>query len=194
MTTNSTRLGLVVQTEADQFDTSHFTDNWAILDGSPGLRTIAIGNAPTWGPAHAGMYLSDPATGLLWRWTGSAFVRAHALGHLGQGQRTTDLTEATGSFVVLAQASGVVVPAGSRKVQITASWSEVTGDPVQFGLFRGSTQLTTWKSSGDGGSVTFFDSPSAGTYTYSFQVKTLDASSTVECAADAPARIDVVEV
>jgi hypothetical protein len=192
VTTTTARLGLTVQDTADQFDTDHLIDNWEILEAAPGVYITTVSNEPTWGAAHNGMFLTYSDNGLTYRWTGAAFVRAFSKGWQGVGERTTDLTEATGSFTVLAQVTGVVV-AGDRRTAITVSWSEITGDPVRFGIFRGSTQLTAWLTTTDGGSVTFFDNAAAGTYTYSFRVMTTDTSSTVECAADAPARIDVWE-
>lgn len=192
MTTTTSKLGLIVQATGDQFDTDHLIDNWETLEQFPGIIITTVSAEPTWGAAHNGMFLTYSDTGLTYRWDGAAFVRAFSKGHLSQGQRTTDLTDATGTYVVLAQVTGVVV-AGDRKVAISVSWSDITGDPVMLGIFRGSTKLTEVKVSADGGGLTFFDTPTAGTYTFSLQVKTTATSSTVEAATDAPARIDVWE-
>ncbi len=193
MSTTTPRLGLVVPETSDQFDTAELAANWEALEDLPGVFITTVSNEPTWGSAHNGMFLTYSDNGLTYRWDGSAFQRAFSKGWLAQGARTTDLAEASGSYTILAQATGVAVP-GDRRVGITVSWSEISGDAMQFGLFRGSTQLTTWRVPvGVGGSMTFFDAPTAGSYTFSVQVKKITATSTVECAADAPARIDVWE-
>lgn len=197
MPTTSPRLGLIIPTGADPFDWSDLVENWERIDASPGTIITTVGGMAslTWGAAHTGVFATQTDTGLTYRWNGASFERAFAKGWLAGATRTGDLTEPAGTLTTLVQAAGVSVPQGNRKVEIKVSWSEVTGDPVDFQITRDATQLDLWKhSSGDGGSRVITDAPGLGSFTYALKVRTRATSSTVVAAADKPVRLDVVEV
>lgn len=196
MPTPSARLGIAKPLLADPFDTQDLADNWQILDDFPGIFICTSGTRPgTWGAAHEGMLIWETDTDLTWRWNGSAFIRHGAKGHLISEQTTGDVTAAAGSYVTVVQAA-ITIPDGDLNIACHFAWPEVSGGKAQFALFRGVTQLTSWKSlTEQGGAYQFVDvDPASGAATYAVKVKNLEATTTVECAADAPATLDVYEV
>lgn len=197
----SDRLGLALPIGTDDFDTAELSTNLETLDGYPGVLPVTtLGAAPVWGPAQAGQYVTDLATGLIWRWNGSAFVRDLGKGWLSGGTRTTDAATSSSTYAAVLTLAGVVVPAGGRKIQVMASWLEAYGKGY-IALFRGATQLREYRvnlaSAADtcGGSITIYDTPAAGTYTYTVQTKADSGESvTVVASATNQLMLDVVEV
>lgn len=196
MPTPSARLGLSKPLVGDPFDTQELADNWQLVDDHPGIFICTSGTRPgTWGANHEGMLIWETDTDLTWRWNGSAFVRHGAKGHLINEVTTGDVTEAGGTYETVVQAA-ITIPDGDLNIACHFSWFEVTGGKAQFALFRGVTQLASWKAlEGQGGSFHHVDvDPAAGAATYAVKVKNLEATTTVECAASTPATLDVYEV
>lgn len=202
MPTTSARLLLAKPLDADPFDTGTLADNWQLVDDHPGIyictsgtRPGSGGGAPVWGANHEGMLIWETDTNLTWRYNGTAFVRHGAKGHLINERTTGDVTEAGGVYETVVQAA-ITIPDGDLNIACHFSWSEVTGGKAQFALFRGVTQLASWKCLEEqGGSFHYVDvDPAAGAATYAVKVKNLEATTTVECAADAPATLDLYEV
>jgi hypothetical protein len=198
MPTTSARLGLAKPLDADPFDTPTLADNWQLVDDSPGIFICTSGTRPgSWGANHEGMLIWEKDTDLTWRWNGSAFVRHSAKGHLVNERTTADVTEAAGVYETVVQAAVPGgIPDGDLNIACHFSWFEVTGGKAQFALFRGATQLASWKClTEQGGSFHYVDvDPASGAATYSVKVKNLEATTTVECAIDSPATLDLYEV
>jgi hypothetical protein len=189
----SPRLGLNVPTGSTQWNVDENEHNWETLDAHPGVRVATVPTMPTWGAAQTGMFLTQTDTGLTYRWNGSGFERAFALGWRAGGSRTTDLTEEDGNWVTVTQAAGVAIPTGGRRVEIKATWNWIDGDPAEMSISRDGTQLQGWRPAGGGG-VTITDQPGQGSFTYALRFRTLADSSTVVATATAPATINVSEV
>lgn len=203
-------MGLVVQGDADQFDTQHLIDNWTILDAAPGLHVCTSTSHPTtWGANQTGRHIIETNTGLIWRWDGTAFVRHGPRGWLNGTPRTAPISTTSTVFQVVVS-TPVTVPDGGRNVLMIATWGDVDNDAgvTRFGLFRDATQITTWDWPGDtgataaeqgqGGSLALIDpAPAAGAHTYTLQFATITGfggTSTVRASAGQPTRLDVIEV
>ena len=209
MTTTTTRLGLNSHTTTDVFHIADYAANWAKLDQYPGFFICTAATRPAWGAPQAGMAISETDTGLAWRWTGSAWVRTAAKGLLGQGERTTDYTNATSVYSIVVSAANVAVPAGNRTLLVIVEGPSVmnTNGITEIAIFRDATQLQAWKQYGDNGgtppenpeplSMVTIDSVGAGTYTFSLQARanaTVAGTSTLAATPNTPIGIDVVEV
>ena len=192
----SARLRLKKPVSTDPFDTDSLASNWQMVDDYPGIWVSNAASPPSWGLAHAGMVWSQLDTGLLWRWNGVTFDRLSAVGSIGSASRTSDFTEATGIYATLVQKTGAVVPAGGRRIMVVFTCSEITGDQVEFQILRGATVLHDFNYwPGGGCSMTIFDTAvTAGTYTYSVQVKTKVTTSTVLAGATYPIQLEIIEV
>lgn len=196
MPTPTPRIGYPAPLTTDDYDTSEESDRWFLADDYPGVFICTSGTRPsTWDSIHEGMLIFETDSDLLWRWNGSAFVRAHAVGHLSTNQRTADLTVTSGSYTNVASASATV-PEGGRSIQVTASWPEVSGGAAVMAIYRGGSLLIEWKVPvGSGASQVYVDAaPASGATTYTLKVKNAAATTTVECASTSPASIYVMEV
>jgi hypothetical protein len=210
MTIQSQRLALQKPTTADPFDTDEIADNWQIVDNHPGIFLCTSGTRPsTWGLNHRGMMIYEGDTDLYWRWDGTQFGRAFAVGWLNGSSRTADLST-TSLTPITAVSAAVSVPAGNRKVQVTVSWAQVenTVGLTVLWLYRDETVLTGWLATGAtdatvpqdrglGGAMPFFDRPGAGAFTYSFRFSVMPGvggTSWVRASVFAPTLLDVIEV
>ena len=73
--TQTNILGLKRHTLSDDFQIQDYTDNWLVLDPSPGIFICTSGTRPaTWGSAQEGRLIFEKDTTLLWRWSGTEFV------------------------------------------------------------------------------------------------------------------------
>jgi hypothetical protein len=134
---------------------------------------------------------------LVYKWDGTAFSRMSGTGSIGSAQRSADLTENTGYYVTLVQKTGVVVPPGGRRIAVTANWGNIVtndGSGMSFKIERASTQLHEWPAHGTGGSMTVYETPTAGTYTYTLSVKVLGTSATLKGSSTAPIQLEIVEL
>jgi hypothetical protein len=138
MASQSTRMGLVIPTTADQFSTQDIANNWATIDKYPGTYICAstsrpnsgVGGAPVWSANQNGMRIRETDTGLEWLWTGSTFVRAAPLGRLAGTVNTGTITANTFSSgttnpYVTAVSMSVNIPAGNRWIQLLTTWGLV---------------------------------------------------------------------
>lgn len=189
MPTTSSRLGLAKPVTADDFNTAEIADNWQKVDDHPGTHICTLATRPTWGAAHEGMHIFETDTDLYWRWNGAAWERAFPKGRLvTPATRSSDLVEATGSFVNIAQLADVAVPAGNRPIIVKASWYSLTGDDAEIELIRDSTSLVVQRiTAGAGNTIEAEDLPgsSGGTFDYTARLRTLGTSSTLECDSGA---------
>lgn len=200
MPSSSTRLSLKRPLTTDAFSTQDIYDNWTTLDGFPGLFICTSSTRPsTWGASHAGMQIWETDTNLMWRWSGTGFVRSRATGLLGSSTLTSDFTTtATSMTSVTPTASAltctVTVPttttgSTAKRIKVTASFFRLdnTLGAAQVALYRdgGSPTLLTlsgWrgKPSSDadpmnwasGGTVVGYDAPpvAGASTTYSLRV------------------------
>lgn len=191
-------LGLNLPLITDPFSTSEIRANWEKLAGSPGILHVAnYASLPTtWGSPHRGMLVYQADEEILWRWIGSAWTRQHAVGLRGTPHRVTSpVTVATGTFTIAAQVA-ISIPPGGRAIRVTGSWSEVTGGPAEFALFKGATQLQSQKCLlGSGGTIAYVESvPAPGAATYSLRVRNTSTTTTVAAVAGSPITLDTEEI
>ncbi len=154
------------------------------------------------------MGIWETDTKLKWRWDGAAWERLEAKGLLIHAAVTADVSTALTAYQVAVTASAAV-PAGGRRVQITAAIPSVasTASFTWLAIFRAATQLTAWANKGGVGAtvddreepefVTIFDQPAAATYAYTIQYRAdagYGGTSTLAASATAPITLTVVEV
>lgn len=210
MSSLSPRLGLKLETDADQFHIQDYTDNWNKVEAFPGAFICTSTTRPTtWGAPHTGMRIHETDTGLVWRWTGTAWARQGPSGFLNRVTSTVDVaTSAT--TLVTALSAAVTVPAGGRTLQITAAGPGVynTVGVTRIALFRGATQLQSWLHQGRLAAtydaqprplaMTVFDpAPTAGAQTYTLQFSAevgFGGTSTLQGGTNKPLALTVVEV
>jgi len=192
----SARLRLKKPTPSDGFDTDTIAANWQLVDDFPGTWISAAASPPAWGIPHTGMLWSQSDTGIVWLWNGTSFVRPYSVGSIGSASRTSNFTEAVGTFTTVVQKTGAVVPAGGRRVMLVANWSNITGNNVELRFLRGATVLHDWNwPTGSGGSMTIIDAAvTTGTYTYAFQMRTTSTTSTMVAAATYPIQLEIIEI
>lgn len=193
----SQRLGLVKPARTDPFVTSDIANNWQKIDDAPGAHICTSTTRPSWGSGQAGRLIMETDSGLVWRWTGTTFVRLHPSGLLrktdgtfAHATRTSDFSTSSGDFVTAVWLSNVVVPAGGRPVQITVNYPRVrnANGLSEVAIFRTTTsngtplldrwQVEGWDTSkstsegGSGGSRSIIDLNLApGTYNWSLQIR-----------------------
>jgi len=189
----SPRLGLRKPVATDQFDTDELAENWQTLDDTPGVWLANSTSPPVWGPQHAGMLWSQKDTGLVYRWSGSAFSRIAPLGSIGFADRQSNFAESSGTFQTIAQKTGAIT--FGRRIMVVANWGKISGDDVEFQITRGATVVHTWQNGSiGGGAMVAMDAPAAGTYTYAFKMRTLAAASNLLASATSPAQLEVIEI
>lgn len=209
MTTLSARLGLKRHTTADRFHIQDYADNWAILDNYPGALICTSTSRPTtWGVGQAGLRINETDTNLIWRWTGTAFVRQTGSGLLGRATVTSD-TATTSFSPVTAVSLTQAIPDGQRPLQISVSAGGVysTGGVTRLAVMRGSTVLTTWLHQGAVGSaaaqqpqplaMTLFDTPNVASATYSLAMNAeagFGGTCTISASLSSPLALSVVEL
>jgi hypothetical protein len=186
--TPSARLGLLKPSEADPFVTDDIAANWQKLDDYPGVYVCTSSSRPAWTTPQAGMLISETDTGLLWRWSGSAWVRTAPSGRLrtnsgalATAARTTLFsTSSSAVYVVALTLANVVVPDGGRPIRIEATWtSAVNANGFFFGAIVRSAAVGGPNVAnprriidGDGGTHVAEDVGLVpGIFTYSYQVR-----------------------
>lgn len=219
MTSSSPHLGLVVPSESDRFSTTDLADNWQKLDAAPGTHVCTSTTRPSWGLPQAGRDIIETNTGLRWLWTGTGWSReTSGLGLLkisggtdAVGERTTDFSSASTTFVKVVSIAGVVVPAGNRPIEVVVQWKGADNATGAFdsAVFRSNTnnsgpQLNQCRmigaasQRGPGGDMHayLFDGIAAGSYDFSFQIRSdasIGGTSWVYADSVQPCRIAVFE-
>lgn len=219
MSSSSPHLGLVVPTEADRFSTEDLANNWGKIDAAPGTYICTSTTRPSWGLPQAGQKIYETNTNLTWTWTGTGWLRdTGGLGLLkisggtdAVGERTTDFSSASTSFVKVISVAGVVVPAGNRPIEVVVKWKGADNATGAFdgAIFRSNVnnsgpQLSQIRMPGAAsqrgpGGVDLgylFDGIAAGSYDFSFQIRSdasIGGTSWVYCDTTQPCRIAVFE-
>jgi len=222
MASLSTRLGLSIPATSDSFLTSDYVSNLGILNNYPGYFICTSGSRPsTWGAANSGQRIWETDTGLAWRWSGTAFVRAMPLGYLGLSSISADFPTAA-TTATTAITTAVTVPAtdaGSttKRIKITGSWYALdNGTTTTLGLcevsiyrdpgtvliksmqWRGRPLSTaTPLDCGAGGTIVGLDAPTAGATTYYLRINSIAAvggTTTLRATATARAELLVEEI
>lgn len=211
MSSLTARIGLIKPSTADAFSTADIANNWGKVDQYPGSFICTSTTRPAWGAAQIGMGIVESDTGLVWRWTGNAFIRNASRGLLtttsggsARGQRNTSIsTTSYTTYVLAVSIDNVVVPDGRRTLMVTATWglANCTTGLMDMGIFRSnvsnqSPTLATWGQAGDstapgaggqgqGGSFVTYESGGlpAGVYSWSIQFKVDTAYRTTASSA-----------
>lgn len=185
MASQSTRIGLILPTTADQFSTQDIANNWATLDKYPGtyICTSAsrpnsgVGGAPTWNNNHVGMRIRETDTSLEWLWNGSAFLRAAPVGRLGGAINTGTVTANTYSSgttnpYVTAVSTSVNIPPGNRWIEIISSWGLIqnTYGYTVFSFFIDGVEKKFLSVSGDSSAASQGAQGSSGELSYTTQI------------------------
>lgn len=222
MPTPTARLGLLKPSTSDAFSTADIAANWAKIDQYPGNYVCTSTTRPSWGSAQQGMSISEADTGLVWRWTGTAFVRASPKGLLtttgggwARGQRTTTASTTSTTMVVAVSIDNVVVPAGNRTLMLTATWGQAMSTTGILGMYfmrsnvnNSGAYLAGWWQAGDstspspgangqGGSFITFEPGglAAGTYNWSLQFRVnTTGTATIVASSTTPIEIAVIEI
>lgn len=208
MSSLTDRLGLIVNTTADNFIVQDFTDNSQKLDDYPGIFICTSGTRPTWGANQNGMAIYETDTDLIWHWSGAAWERKVAKGHILGEELNSDFNTSSTTYVVAIDIT-VTVAAGNRRhlVIIHAPGVYNTNGLTQFAAYRDANLLQEWYSQGWTGApvekyprpifAVIPDTPGAGSITYSLQVRAVSGiggTSTIQATATKPLSIDIVEV
>lgn len=218
MTTQTEHLGLKRHTTADVYRIQDYADNWAKLDASPGVFVCDSTTRPTnWTVAQTGMLISERDSGLVWRWTGTKFVRVASKGFLGQAERWSDLQATGTSFVTLLSQTVTIPPSwnlgvfdaaaegpGIRRVLINVTCPRMisTMRITEMAIYRGSTALTSWYAKGGNGtlaqdpddypsneSIAITDWPTtSGSHTYSLRFRPVPGIGGISTAQAADGR------
>lgn len=198
----SARLGLKRPQISDAFSTQDIYDSYTLLDGYPGTFICTSSTRPgTWGVAQSGQYIFETDTSLMWRWSGSAWVRARPLGLLGHTPLTSDFATAatsptSASPSAVAMTCTVSVPAttaGSttRRIRVTASWYRIdngtatTLGAAEVSLYRDGTPTLLGVAGvrgrpataaspldwGSGGSLVAYDTPAVAGGTITYSLR-----------------------
>ncbi len=208
MATSATpRIGLLRPLTGHGFDRQEAADNLTMLDALPGITICTLASRPaTWAAANEGQYIWETDRGLLWRWDGSQFMRAHPLGDLGKSEITANAATASTSPQT-AISCAVTVPAGSpgstaKRIEVSGSWYAIDNtigvceisirrDPGDVlvrkircvGQPDTATDPLDW---GGGGVIIGYDAPSAGSVTYRLCVNSIASQGgTTTLRADA---------
>lgn len=214
MPTPSPRLGLLEPSTSDPFSTQDIATNWGILDKYPGIYVCTSQTRPQWGQAQAGMRISETDTGLEWRWDGANFQRTAPQGLLrtttggwARGQRTSDFSTSSTSYVVVVAITNVVVPPGNRTLQINVGFYRAEAGGAGS-YFLGCVKRSASNNSGTeefnfacpdnvpGGRVGYVPGGlPAGTYSWSFQIaKWGNPTTLIRGSATTPIEIAVLEI
>lgn len=220
MTTSSPHIGLVLPTQADRFSTADIKSNWEKLDAAPGNHICTSVTRPSWGTSQAGRKIFETNTRLTWTWTGTTWVRdtggtgvlRFAGGTPAVDERATNFSTASTSFVKVQSLVGVVVPAGTRPLQIVAKWfgADNALGPFDAAIFRSNTnnsgpQLSKQRipgapsERGGGGTEVawMLDGIAAGTYDFSLQIRSdavIGGTSWIYADAAQPIRMHAIEL
>jgi len=224
MPTPSPRLGLLKPSTSDPYVTADIASNLQKIDNTPGYYICTSGSRPSWTSAQAGMLIVETDTGLVWRWTGSAFVRVAATGVLkttGGGlavaSRTSDFSTSSTTYVIVLSLTSVVVPDGNRPLLILiqglkgentngALVTQITrGTVANTGPFLGQSSLvgdaTSPTAGAQGAGFTIFgleaSGLSAGTYSWSFQIRSsisFGGTSYIRSTTDGPCKLLAIEL
>lgn len=224
MPTPSARLALLKPSTSDPFVTADLAGNLQKIDDTPGYRPCTSSTRPSWTAAQTGMLIVETDTGLIWRWNGTTYNRIGPAGVLKTtggamaiATRTTDFSTTSTTPVICLSLTSVVVPDGSRPIALvlTANQAENSNGALLGAVWRGNvansgTTLGQFSMVGDstsptagaqGGQVCFvaweITGLSAGTYSWSFQIKSSTfwgGTSSIRAAVASPAKLVAVEL
>jgi hypothetical protein len=217
------RLGLKRPLAGQAFE----RQNWAFdflttLDLYPGVYPCTAATRPaTWGANQTGMFIFEIDTGLLWRWTGAAFVRHAPVGLLGNPVTiSADFSTAATTPTVAISAGSLAVPATNaasttKRIKIEASWyaiengTNTTLGAAEVSITRDGTVIMARRVTGrpatdtdyldwaQGGSIVAWDNPTTANHTYALCINSIAAvggTTVLKASATQPAQIAVSEV
>lgn len=212
MTTTTAKLGLSVWTTGDAFHIADYTANFNALDAKPGIHICTSTTRPaTWGANQTGMFIFETDTALVWRWSGTTWLRLWGKGFLGTASRTSAFST-TSTTPVSALSVSVTVPANAadRKLLVVVEGDNIqnTLSLSQIQIVRdGATALHTWKTQGGTSAAasdqprsfpyTALDGPTAGAHTYAVYIGAVagtGGTTTVNASTTQPMVISVIEV
>lgn len=217
MTTPSPKLQLAVPTQVDDFSTDDLAANWQKIDGSPGSFICTSSTRPSWSTAQIGRKILETNTGLEWRWDGTAFQRMAPVGLLRRsdgsfavGERTSQFTTTSNTYVRAVSVTNVVVPEGNRPLRIDVAWNRARNPDGNFSgaIYRSDTNNsgpresawvfgTSASDANAGGGVNWAllrNGLPAGTYSWSFQITGPTGTSIIDASATSPITIFVTEL
>lgn len=153
MTTRSDRLGLNLHSDADVFDIGEWTENFTLIDASPGaLISETLPN--DWGNDQIGRLVVEPSTGITRVFKGgSVFERLHGRGLLATSTRATPISTTSTTFTDALTAAVVASVQPDRPIialiECPAVRSSVGITEVQLQqVGPGSTRTKTWTHKG----------------------------------------------
>lgn len=223
VTSPSPRMGLLIPQPQDQFSTALYQTNFQILDSAPGAYICTsttrppIGTASgSWWTAQKGRKIIETDTGLEWMFDGTKFVRLSAVGLLKTssggwaiGEKPSDFTTTSQTYVQAVTLSNVVVPAGNRPIRVEVAYNNLkSSDGFVLAIFRSNAnnsgpKQVEWGAGTTGqtfaGGGTFFsverNGLAAGTYNFSVQAKS-NSGQQITIAGDAttPITIQAIEM
>lgn len=208
MSSLSSRLELIINTDADPFVTEDFAANSEILDDHPGIFICTSGTRPTWDVAQNGMSIFETDTNLIWHWDGSAWERLVPKGYVDGDEVTSDQSTSSTSYVTAIQVTASIAAGGRRHLIIVHAPGVFNSNGLtQCAVFQDAALLQEWYVQGwTGAEVEKYprpifavipDTPSAGSHDYTLQfraVSGIGGSSTIQAEATKPISLDVVEV
>jgi hypothetical protein len=217
MTTPSPKLALALPTVADPFSTADLKANYEKIDAAPGAYICTSTTRPTWAAGQAGRKIIETDTLLEWVWDGDEWKRLAGIGLLKKndgtfaiGERTTDFSTTSNTFVKVVTVTDVVVPAGNRPIRVDLGWFRARNPDGNFlgAIFRSDTnnsgpKQVTWQfgttgSDANAGGGTFWsierNGLAAGTYNFSFQITAPTGTSRIDATTGTPTTIAVSEM
>ena len=208
MTTQTNILGLKRHTLSDDFQIQDYTDNWLVLDASPGIFICTSGTRPaTWGSAQEGRLIFEKDTTLLWRWSGTDFVRYGPKGTVAHNEVLTPQATTLTTYSAAVSAPSATYSTRRHLVIVEAPGVYSTQGLTGLAIYRDATMLTEWVHQGATGSpaanqprpLSFVttDLWAGGTAVYSLQFKAVigyGGTCTVNGSTNKPLAITVVEV
>lgn len=223
MSTLTPNMGLGQPEESDPFGYDTIALLAATIDLYPGTYKCTSSTRPSgWGGAQSGMHIWETDRALLWRWNGSAFVRANPLGLLATPTEITADFPTASTTPDTAISAAVTVPAtnaGSttKRIKIEGSWYALdNGTATTLGVCEVSilrdpgavlVKILRWPGRpstsadplewGPGGTIVGWDNPTAGAVTYRLcvnSVASVGGTSTLRATSTAKATLAVSEV
>lgn len=218
MTTPSPKLQLAVPSQVDPFSTDDLAANWGKIDAAPGSFICTSTTRPVWTSAQAGRKILETNTGLEWWWDGDEWKRLAAIGLLKKvdgtfaiGERTTDFSTGSATYVKVTSVTSVVVPDGHRPIRVEVSWLNAGN---ASGGFNGAIFRSNTNNSGPNMGIKPFGVPAGGdakiggddmwaiernglnpgNYDFSFQINAPAGNSTIYASATTPCSITVIEL
>lgn len=224
MSSLTTRLGLKRPITTDGFVTLDYFNNLTLLDAYPGSFICTSGTRPVgWGVGNTGQPIYETDSKLVWRWNGTGWERAAAVGELGVVEITspfsTSSTSPTAALTANVTVPATTVGSTTKRIRVSGSWYQAyngtlstfgvleislyrTGNatPLMVQLCRGRpTTATSPLDWGIGGTIEGYDAPAVGggavTYTLNVNsLSTVGGTSIIAATSTTPARLVVTEV